>query len=413
MANTIQSPQAGKQLFEAFVEQVKQALEHLYDFAYLQQHPLARVYDGKGDLSTRTGGRQLRQELISAIESFKPKTDLNFRAPDARIYNILHLIYVENLGVQEAAGELGLSERQAYRDLKRGQELIATTLWDNRLPSATPTADADFSPQSEIERLKLNFSAVDIVEMLHRAQGAVERLAVQHGVEIIVSTPTEPITLSTDPALATQIIVSMLSFVIQQSEPGEVFASFEADESSVMLTLRYNSNRHMEQKQPQETATINPDSIVIQVARRLRWTIAYNTIATVVNQQFEITLRMPSGSAKILVIDDNEGWASLLERFLEGSNCIVVPLQNTFENLDQIDVFGLSAIILDVMMPERDGWQILQSLRANPTTKHIPIIVCTVFNDPQLAYSLGASAFLSKPTTEQKFLATLREVGVV
>src|SRR3954468_5952578 len=124
MTENVQDPQAGSQMYEEFVEQVKQALEHLYDFAYLQQHQLARFYDGKGDLSTRAAGRQLRQELIDTIESFQPNSDLHFRAADARIYNNLHLIYMENLTIQETADELGLSKRQAYRDLKRGQELI-------------------------------------------------------------------------------------------------------------------------------------------------------------------------------------------------------------------------------------------------------------------------------------------------
>src|SRR5258708_17516262 len=103
MADKDQTVQTGNDLFEAFIEQIKQSLEHLYDFAYLQQHQLARVYDGAGDLSAKTAGRQLRYELITAIESLKSQPDAHFRAPDARLYNLLHLIYVENLTVQEAA----------------------------------------------------------------------------------------------------------------------------------------------------------------------------------------------------------------------------------------------------------------------------------------------------------------------
>src|SRR5689334_17356487 len=122
---------------------------------------------------------------------------------------------------------------------------------------------------------------------------------------------------------------------------------------------------------------------------------------------------MASGSAKILVIDDNEGWSTLLERFLEGFDCIVVAIQNNVESLRQIENLGASAIVLDVMMPEKDGWEILQTLRAQSATAHIPIIVCTVFNNPQLAYSLGATAFLPKPTNQEKFLAALNQVGVL
>src|SRR4030095_2585036 len=101
---------AGDALFESFVEKIKQVLEHLYDFAFLQQHPLARIYDSEGDHSARSAGHKLRYELINAIESLKPNSDADFRAPNARLYNILHLYYVENLTIQEVAGELGLSD---------------------------------------------------------------------------------------------------------------------------------------------------------------------------------------------------------------------------------------------------------------------------------------------------------------
>src|SRR5215475_4012609 len=180
MDDKYQTLQTGNALFEAFVEQVKQALEHLYDFAYLQQHELARVYDGNSDASAKTAGRQLRHNLTTAIESLKPALDVHFRAPDARLYNILHLYYVENLTIHQAAAELGLSERQAYRDLRRGQESVAAVLWNNRLPASS--AVSDFSFQSEMARLKLNFGVVDIGAVFRQARNAVERLALQHSV---------------------------------------------------------------------------------------------------------------------------------------------------------------------------------------------------------------------------------------
>ena len=92
MVDKDQTVQTGHALFEAFVEQVKQLLEHLYDFAYLQQHPLSRVYDKAGDLSAKTAGRQLRYELITAIPGVscvKPSAALYmFPRLDPAIYPI-------------------------------------------------------------------------------------------------------------------------------------------------------------------------------------------------------------------------------------------------------------------------------------------------------------------------------------
>ncbi|MCS7062316.1 MAG: response regulator, partial [Anaerolineae bacterium] len=72
-----------------------------------------------------------------------------------------------------------------------------------------------------------------------------------------------------------------------------------------------------------------------------------------------------------------------------------------------------AAIILDVMMPEVDGWQILQELRRRPLTARTPIIICSVFNNPALALSLGATRYLLKPVRRDDVLRVLAEVGAI
>jgi CheY-like chemotaxis protein len=71
------------------------------------------------------------------------------------------------------------------------------------------------------------------------------------------------------------------------------------------------------------------------------------------------------------------------------------------------------AIALDAMMPDVDGWEILQALQADPATRHIPVLVCSVWEEPQLAFSLGAAGFLKKPITQRELLAALQRLGLV
>ena len=66
-------------------------------------------------------------------------------------------------------------------------------------------------------------------------------------------------------------------------------------------------------------------------------------------------------------------------------------------------------IVLDVMMPGVDGWEVLGNLRQNPVTSSIPIVVCTILPQVEMARLLGASAFLSKPVTRHAFLAVLTQ----
>ncbi|MCG8352254.1 MAG: response regulator [Chloroflexales bacterium] len=74
---------------------------------------------------------------------------------------------------------------------------------------------------------------------------------------------------------------------------------------------------------------------------------------------------------------------------------------------------GPDVVVLDVMMPEMDGWEVLQRLRANASNRDLPIIVCSVFDDPELARSLEASLVLPKPIGRDDILTALRQFDVV
>lgn len=64
-------------------------------------------------------------------------------------------------------------------------------------------------------------------------------------------------------------------------------------------------------------------------------------------------------------------------------------------------------ILLDVMMHNVDGWQVLNELLQKPVTAHIPVIVCTILPLEEMAISLGAAGFLQKPVSQQHFLELL------
>jgi len=59
------------------------------------------------------------------------------------------------------------------------------------------------------------------------------------------------------------------------------------------------------------------------------------------------------------------------------------------------------------MLPSVDGYEALQSLRSDPVTANVPVIVCTVLQQRDLALSLGATEFLAKPVTQGDLLAAL------
>ena len=69
-----------------------------------------------------------------------------------------------------------------------------------------------------------------------------------------------------------------------------------------------------------------------------------------------------------------------------------------------------AAIFLDIMMPDQDGWDVLQRLLNHPEARLIPVIICSVLQQRDLALSLGATAFVQKPFSPESLLAVLNGV---
>jgi CheY-like chemotaxis protein len=109
----------------------------------------------------------------------------------------------------------------------------------------------------------------------------------------------------------------------------------------------------------------------------------------------------------VLVVDDNSDVVDLVGRYLASSPYRVVGAATADEALRLAREALPQVVLLDVMMPSRDGWEILQSLKHNPETQHIPVVICSVLNERALAYSLGADDYLRKPITQDKLAAVL------
>jgi CheY-like chemotaxis protein len=387
----------------AFAAQVKDALEHLYDLVYLQQHPL--VQEGKLAYGAPHGlaGQHLRQALVEAIEALSPGENVPFRASPARLRNILALHYIEGQTIGATAHELGISYRQALRDLRRGEESVALILWSRCRATGEPDASAVSSFEAEMAQLRHEVQPCDPLALLQCAQEAVKAQAEQRGVILHLESPKEPAMIPTDPVVGQQVLVSLLSHAVGQAEPGILRLTLETGHERALLHLRYV---------PRAKAVDAPvdDTIVMQLIDRLGWSVwqRQGSDGTRV-ASLEIKARGPV----VLIIDDNEGLVDLLKRCLTMQGCRVMGVRSGQEGLRLAQEVLPDVIILDVMMPGVHGWEILQKLHNTPETAKIPVVVCTVLNNPQLAYSLGATLFLAKPVSREDILGALHKLDLL
>jgi CheY-like chemotaxis protein len=110
---------------------------------------------------------------------------------------------------------------------------------------------------------------------------------------------------------------------------------------------------------------------------------------------------------KVLIVEDNPDVVQLYRRYLGGGRYHVLSSADGRAGLASAEAEQPSIVILDLMMPGQDGWEVLQLLKSNPATRQIPVVVCSVLKERDLALALGAVDFLAKPVTRADLVAVL------
>lgn len=113
------------------------------------------------------------------------------------------------------------------------------------------------------------------------------------------------------------------------------------------------------------------------------------------------------GAAPILVIDDEKPMRELLERFLRREGLEVVTAADGAAGIEAARRRRPAAIMLDVMMPQMDGWAVLGALKADPALADVPVVMVTVSPERGLSLSMGAVDHLPKPVDWKRLKALL------
>ncbi|MCP4142783.1 MAG: GAF domain-containing protein [Chloroflexi bacterium] len=113
----------------------------------------------------------------------------------------------------------------------------------------------------------------------------------------------------------------------------------------------------------------------------------------------------------ILAIDDDEKVIRLYQRYLNKQGYRVVPLTDPKKAVERAKELKPYAITLDIMMPGYDGWQVLQDLKSDPETQNYPTVICSIVEDTEKGYALGATDYLLKPIIEDDLLGSLEHIN--
>jgi signal transduction histidine kinase/DNA-binding response OmpR family regulator len=111
---------------------------------------------------------------------------------------------------------------------------------------------------------------------------------------------------------------------------------------------------------------------------------------------------------RVLVIDDDPTIGELMRRFLTKEGFAVDVALSGEDGILRAQLDPPHVIILDVLMPRMDGWAVLSALKAEATTRDVPVIMLTITDDKTIGFALGAADYMTKPIDRDRLLTVLR-----
>ena len=117
----------------------------------------------------------------------------------------------------------------------------------------------------------------------------------------------------------------------------------------------------------------------------------------------------------ILVVEDTPSQMELMNIFLQEAGYTVIRANDGKEGFEKARQHQPDAIITDVVMPGMSGFELCRSLKKNPTTQKVPIVICSSKNqeiDRLWAMRQGADAYLTKPYTREELLRAIKSVAI-
>ena len=405
---------------ERFLAELRRVLQDLYDPVALRQSALLQVLAVEGDANPAAALRRIVTEAIGAL---KPGADVPPYAPAWRIYHVLVYRYIEGSSQCAVAANLGLSIRQLRRQERIAQKLLADHIWAQhhldssigRLAVSLSVPEGNESPpgatsggqEQELDWLRRSSASakIDLRALVGAALKVIAPVAEKGAVQVTTAVPDDLPPIMGQPTAARQVLLSLLTGAIYAVPGGQVLVRTVSAPGGVGLEIHAIATSPASEQQ-REKADEH-----LGMARQLAGLFGASLEVLHPAEEGEVlaVLLTLSGAERlsVLVIDDNVDTLQLFERYLAGSHYQFIGQPDPAQALASAAALAPDVVVLDVMLPGIDGWELLGQLREHPQTSCIPVVVCTILPQEPLALALGAAAFLRKPVSREALLSAL------
>lgn len=402
-------------LFEDFEHSLRDALSHLYDPAFRPDATLRELSDcGPGH-----DPDGFRAALVRHIEGLKPGPDVPPAARSRRLYDILCYRYTQGLTQEETARRLNITSRHLRREQQEAVAVLARRLWElggaqvptlapetlpeeqavpvDAFPAQGQTAQWRAQLQAELASLRRSSqgSVADVGEVVRSIVELQQPLAARHGAELRAAEVEAGLLAAIHPSALRQVLVLATISLMRATPAGRISIGARREQGFAQVTVVASPSS--------ADFSLQPD-LMREILEPLgaSWTIHAAPGA------LRVTVELPlPEQVTVLVIDDNLDLVHFYRRYTAGTRYQILHVAEGEGALQAIASAAPQVIVLDVMLPDVDGWQLLAALHEHPAACTIPIIVCSVIRQEELALALGAAMYLPKPVHRGEFVAAL------
>jgi len=307
----------------------------------------------------------------------------------------------------------------------------------------------DILDLSKIEagKMEIRDELVNLEELIEDVENAAKPLTLYKKIEFRITREIDTnIQINTDKGRVTQVLINLLGNAVKFTEKGFVelliystdykILSFDIIDSGIGMSQDDKKIIFEEFRQVDGTPTrkyggtglglaicrkiadLMGGSISVESELKKGSVFTFNIPLKVVSLRSEkpaeprvnVNTLIKNRKNPILIIDDDPEIRYTIGQYLISRGYDVAYAENGEQGLQKAIAIQPFAITLDVMLPKKDGWNILKEFKENPATRDIPVILISVMGDKKLGYGLGAFEYFVKPISSENLLSAFSKL---